>query len=408
MISKRKALVGAIVIVLITSLTTFTVSNIIQITFKDKVILKEQDFEELTSVYDKYSKMLVLEDFISKYYLNDVSEEQLLDGELKGLFESLEDPYSVYMTKDEFESFMEHTKGTYEGIGVYVAPGEDNLITVVSPIEDTPGDKAGLMTGDKIVKVNDIEFTADNMDEAIKLMKGKPGTDVTLTILRRENQLEPKYFDVVITREEIRIKSVKSQMLDDDIGYLRLIQFDELVYDDFKKHLKSLQKKGMKGLIIDLRNNPGGLLDKCADVTDELIGKSTIVYTETKNGEKEYLDSDKGKLDIPYVLLVNGGSASASEILSGAVKDTKSGLLIGTKTFGKGIVQRIKKLPDGSGFKVTVSKYFTPNGTCIHGVGIEPDIVVELPDDIQRLGVENIDKDLQLQKAIEVIKSSIK
>ncbi|MTI68196.1 MAG: S41 family peptidase [Firmicutes bacterium] len=407
MISRKKALIGAIILVLITGALTFTVSNIIQIQVDDKVIVDRQKLELWKNSYEEHSKVYALEDYIKENFLNEITEKELLDGQLKGMFNSLEDPYSMYMTKDEFDSFMDHTKGTYGGIGIIVTPGDDNLITIVSPIEDTPGERSGMKTGDKIVKVNGKEVTANEMDDAIKIMKGKPGTDVTITI-KREVKEETKFITMDITREEIRLISVRSNMLDNKIGYIRIIQFDEPVYEDFKKHLTKLQDKGMKGLVIDLRNNPGGLLDKCAEITDKLIGKSNIVYTETKKGEREYLKSDEDKLDIPLVILVNGGSASASEILSGAVKDTNSGTLIGTKTFGKGIVQRIKKLSDGSGFKITVSKYFTPSGKSIHGVGIEPDIEVKLPEDIEQIGVDNIKEDTQLKKAIDVIKNKLK
>lgn len=408
MITRKKALFGAIIIVILSSLFTFTLSNLVQITIKDKVIVKKDYYEELVAIHKKYSKVMALEDFIKKNYLKDVNEEDLIEGQIKGMFKALGDPYSVYMTKEEFADFMEHTKGTYYGIGVIVTPGEDNLITVVAPIEDTPGERAGIKTGDKIIKVNGKEFTADKMDDAVKMMKGKPGTSVNITILRTDDNGNHKFIDLNIVREEIRLKTVKSKMLKNKIGYIRIISFDELTYDDFKKHLKKLKNNGMKGLIIDLRNNPGGLLSECAQIADELMGEGVIVYTETKNKEREYLKSDSKKLGLPLVLLVNGGSASASEILAGAIKDTKTGILVGTKTFGKGIVQRIKPLSDGSGFKLTVSEYFTPNGTNIHGIGITPDVIVELPEDVQRIGVDNIKEDIQLKKAIEIIKSKIK
>ncbi|RKD30091.1 S41 family peptidase [Thermohalobacter berrensis] len=407
MISRRKAILGAIIIILITSLSTFVLSNIIQITIDDKVLITKNDYEKLMDVYKKYEKVIAIENMVKQNFLNDVEDKDLVEGQIKGMFQALGDPYSVYMTKDEFTSFMEHTKGTYGGIGIIVAPGEDNLITVVSPIEDTPGERAGIKPGDKIVKVNGKEFTADKMDDAVKVMKGKPKTNVDITILRKDENGNSKFIDLTITRETIRLKSVKSKMLKDKIGYIRIISFDELTYEDFMKHLEKLQDNGMKGLIIDLRNNPGGLLSETVEIADELIGKSVVVYTETKNGEREYRRSDADKLNIPFVVLVNEGSASASEILSGAVKDTNSGILIGTKTFGKGIVQRITQLKDGSGFKLTVSEYFTPSGVSIHGKGIEPDIVLENPDDIEQIGVKNIEEDKQLQKAIEVIKEEI-
>lgn len=407
MISKKRAVIIAVLLVLVTSASTFVFSNMIQISLKDKVIITQSEYNDLASVYRKYSKNILLEDIVKEYYLRDVDEDVLLEGQLKGLFSAIEDPYSVYMTKDEFKSFMEHTKGVFGGIGVYVAPGDDNLITVISPIEDTPGERAGIKPGDKIIKVDGREFTADKMDEAVKHMKGEPGTEVLLTIMRKDLEGNSQIFDKNIKREEIRIKSVKSNMLKDNIGYIRIISFDDFTYNDFMAHLKELQNKGMKGLVLDLRNNPGGLLDISAKIADELMGEGTIVYTETKKKEREYLKSDKNKLGIPLTVLVNEGSASASEILSGALQDTKEGTIIGTTTFGKGVVQRIKELSDGSGFKITVSEYFTPNGRNIQGIGIEPDIIVEIPKDVEQIGVENIEEDTQLQKAIEVVKEKI-
>ncbi|WIV13475.1 S41 family peptidase [Proteiniborus sp. MB09-C3] len=407
MISKRKAAIGAILLILITSMSTFVISNMVQIPIKEKVIITKSEYNDLVSVYRKYSKNMLLEDFIKEYYLKDVDESTLLEGQLKGLFASVEDPYSVYMSKDEFKSFMEHTMGVFGGIGIYVAPGEDNLITVVSPIEDTPGERAGIKPGDKIIKVNGKEFTADKMDEAVKLMKGEPGTNITITI-RRDIDGKPEIFDKIITREEIRVKTIKASMLENDIGYIRITSFDELTHKDFAANLKALKNKGIKGLIIDLRNNPGGLLDVSAKIADELMGEGTIVYTETKKKEREYLKSDKKMLGLPLAVIVNEGSASASEVLSGAIQDTKVGTIVGTTTFGKGIVQRIKELSDGSGFKITVSEYFTPNGRNIQGIGITPDFVVEIPENVEVIGVENLKQDTQLQKAIEIIEDKIK
>lgn len=405
--SKKKATTFTIILVLVTNIATFTISNLLPIPLNKKVIIPKNEYEELSAVYKKYSKAMTIEESIKKNFLKDVKDEKLMDGQLKGMLESLEDPYSTYMTKAEFNDFMEHTKGVYGGIGVIVSPGEDNLITVVSPIEDTPGEKAGLKTGDKIIKVDGKEFTADKMDAAVKLMKGKPGTDVNLTILRKDKDKKAENLELKIKREEIRLKSVKAQMLEDKIGYIKITSFDDLTYKDFKKEFEVLEKDEAKGIILDLRNNPGGLLDVCADIADEFLGEGTIVYTEDKNGEREYLNSDKGKTDLPLVVLVNEGSASASEILAGAIKDTDRGVLVGTKTFGKGIVQRIIKLPDGSGYKMTVSEYFTPKGTNIHGIGIKPNVEVKLPEDVDIIGPENLNEDIQLKKAIEIMENTM-
>lgn len=404
MISRKNAILGAMILVLLTSVITFTLTNVFALSIGEKVIITKKNYDYYKDISKSYSKVLSLKEFIETNYYKEVDESKVEDGIIKGLFQSLEDPYSVYMSKKEFDDFMTHTKGTYGGIGVIMTPGEDGYITVVSPIEDTPGERAGLKSGDKILKVNGKEYSGEKLDEAVAIIKGDPGTKVTLTVYR-EGKNQP--FDVEIVREEIRLKTVKSRMLENDLGYIRITMFDEMTSEDFKTQLTQLQKQNMKGLIIDLRNNPGGLLDQCVKIADELLGKTVVVYTQDRSGEREYEYSNAGKIEVPYVLLVNKGSASASEILSGAVKDTKSGTLIGTTTFGKGLVQRVKALEDGTGFKLTTSQYFTPNGVYIHGKGIEPDIVVEVPEDeTAQEEVKDAD-DIQLQKGIEVLRQKL-
>ncbi|KXG75272.1 S41 family peptidase [Thermotalea metallivorans] len=404
MISKKNAIISAIILVLLTSIATFAFTNAFALTVGEKVVISKKNYEYYKDLQKTYNKVLGLKEFIEKNYYKPVDESKIEDGILKGLFQALEDPYSVYMTKSEFEDFMTHTKGSYGGIGVIMTPGEDGLITVVSPIEDTPGERAGIKSGDKILKVNGKEVTADKLEEAVAMIKGDPGTKVTLTVYRDGKE---KPFDVEIVREEIRLKTVKSRMMENDIGYIRITMFDEQTAEDFKSHLKKLQQQQVKGLIIDLRNNPGGLLSECVKIADELLGKQVIVYTQDRAGNREYEYSDDRKINIPYVILVNKGSASASEILSGAVKDTKSGTLIGTTTFGKGLVQQVKALEDGTGFKLTTSQYFTPNGTYIHGKGIEPDIVIEMSEEKMERGDIKDQEDLQLQKGIEVLKKKL-
>lgn len=405
--SKKKAIIMMVVVVLITNVLTFSLTNLLTLTFDGKVVVPKGDYDNLSNKNEDFSKIISIKNYIEENYLRDVDEDKLLNGQLKGMVQSLEDPYSVYMTQDEFSSFAQQTAGIYGGIGVIVTPGEDNLITVVSPIEDTPGERAGIKTGDKIIKVDGVEFYGENMDAAVKVMKGKPKTKVTLTILRKDKNGSNETIDMEIVREEIRLVTVKSNVIDKNIGYIKLTSFDEVTYKDFKTHLSSLEKAKVGGLIIDLRNNPGGLLNICADVADELLGAVDIVYTQTKDGKREYLKSNKAQTNLPLVVLVNGGSASASEILAGAIKDHKRGELIGTTTFGKGVVQRIRELPDGSGLKLTVSEYFTPNGTNIHGIGIVPDIEIELTEGVEAIGVDNLSEDNQLQKAIEVLKGKM-
>ncbi|MFY9213430.1 MAG: S41 family peptidase [Tissierellaceae bacterium] len=404
---KKRNILFFIILLLLTNAITFGITNVLTLKFDDKVIIPAVEYEQLYTTYQNYSKVSYVENIIKENYLKDVDDEVLLEGQLKGLLQSLEDPYSQYLTSDEYQSLTEQTSGTYGGIGVIVTPGDDNYITVVSPIEDTPGERAGLKTGDKIIKVDGKDYSAENMDAAVKVMKGEPNTKVTLTIMRTDSEGNSETMDIEIVREIIRIVTVKSNILDDKIGYIKITSFDGITYEDFKADLNELEKRNIEGLIIDLRNNPGGLLDVCKDIADELLGEGDIVYTETKDGNREYLRSDEDMIDIPLVILVNEGSASASEILAGAIRDHNRGVLIGTTTFGKGVVQRIIPFDDGSGIKLTISEYFTPNGINIHGIGIEPDIVVELPDDVDVIGVDNIDGDLQLQKAIDVIKSQI-
>lgn len=408
--SKKRLITFFVIILLLTNIITFSLSNIISLQTNSKVVIPKDNYDYLKSTAEEFSKIQIVESFIKDNYLKDVDDKALREGQLKGLVASLEDPYSQYLSADEYSDLTQQTSGEYGGIGVIVTPGEDNLITVVSPIKGTPGETAGIKPEDKIIAVEGKEFLAEDMDKAVKIMKGKPNTKVVLTILRKSKDGANKTFDIEIVREKIRLETVNSSVIDEKIGYINITSFDELTYKDFMKELKKIQEKKVKGLIIDLRNNPGGLLDVTAEIADELLGEGTIVYTETKDGEKEYYKSKASKIDIPLVVLVNEGSASASEILSGAIKDYERGELIGTKTFGKGIVQRITPLPtkDGSALKLTISEYFTPNGTNIHGVGIEPDIVVELPEDIKAIGVENLKEDTQLQKALEVIKGKIK
>ncbi len=405
--TRKRTIIFVVLLLLITNVITFGMTNLVTLQFKERVIISKDEYQSLTQNYNEFGKLSSIKKYIDNNYLREVNNDDLVDGQIKGMVASLNDPYSAYMNDEEFKSFTEDTSGLYGGIGVIVTPGEDNLITIVSPLEDTPGERAGLKTGDKIVKVNGVEYYGENMDEAVKIMRGDPNTKVNLSILRTDKNNDKETLDIEITREIIRLVTVKSSVIDNNIGYLRITSFDEITYDDFKDNLKGLENNGVEGLIIDLRSNPGGLLNICADIADELLGEGDIVFTQTKDGQKEYLKSDRKQTELPLVVLVNEGSASASEILAGAIKDHNRGQLIGTTTFGKGVVQRIRDLGDGTGIKLTVSEYFTPNGTNIHGIGITPDIVVELPEEAEGIGLDYLDQDLQLQKALEVIKGKI-
>ncbi|MFZ5351700.1 MAG: S41 family peptidase [Bacillota bacterium] len=397
MISKKTALIWAAILVIVTSMLTYILTNTMAMTFGGmKLITREQ--------YNDVRKLLSLKNEIHKFYVDGAKDEVLMEGAIKGMFEALGDPYSIYMDEEEFKSFNETTSGSYGGIGVIITKSEEGYITVVAPIEGTPGERVGLKTNDKIVKVNGEDIVGWDSDKAVKVMKGEPGTKVKLTVMR-DGADEPLVFE--LTREMINIKYVTDKILENDIGYIRISMFDEDTGEEFSKSLKRLTDAKIKGLIIDLRQNPGGYVRECMEVADELLDEGVVFYAEDKSKDRETYKSREGKLKIPFVILVDEGSASASEIVSGAVKDRKAGLIIGTRTFGKGLVQNIKDLRDGSGYKLTVQKYFTPSGISINKVGVEPDIVVEAlePEDNQR--AEDI-KDVQLDRAIEEILKRIK
>lgn len=382
MISKKKAILWSIVLVVITALLTST----LQIAIGNRVVISKNLYDE----YKKYNKLIGLEEIVEDDFYKDVSEENLVQGAIKGMFGGLGDVYSQYYTKEEFETLKEQTSGSFVGIGVYISPtSDDDYITIIAPIEGSPAEKSGVKAGDKIMKVDGTNVSADDTDKAISMIKGKAGTTVKLTIKRGD-----KEFNVDIKREEIVSKSVESKLLEDNLGYIKITSFNENTYNEFKEALKTLNKENIKGLVLDLRNNPGGLLNICSDIADELIGEGTIVYTKDNKGDKEYLKSDKNKLGIPIAVLVNGGSASASEILTAAIVDNNEGIAIGTTTFGKGLVQSVRELKDGTGYKLTTAQYFTPNGDYINGKGIEPKIVEE-------------NESKQLDKAIEWLKEQI-
>ncbi len=402
---KINVLLLSLFLIAITAVGTFFITTILQVDTGEKVVVSQTTIDAYQATIDKYREIEELKAYVEKNYYKDITEEKLLEGMKKGLFEVLEDPYSVFMNADEFVDYMESSSGEYPGIGIYLTPNEANEIEIVSPIDDTPADRAGLIAKDLIIGVNGDTVNADTMDVAIATIKGDPGTPVTLTIYRPSKK---EKFDVEIVREWIDIKVVKSEMLDDKMGYLRLSMFDEHAAPEFKKHMDALIADGAKGVIIDLRQNPGGYLDQCVDIADMLLDKGMIVYTESRNGDDEEFLSDAPKYDVQLVVLVDGGSASASEILTGALKDRKMATIVGTTTFGKGVVQIVKPYNGNTGFKLTTSQYFTPNGENIHGVGIAPDVMIEL--DEAYTTIENPTKadDNQLQKAIEIMNDKLK
>lgn len=343
---------------------------------------------------------------IQSDYLFPYKKEDLETGIYKGLFWGLKDPYSEYYTAEEYKRLMEDTTGKFAGVGLVITAGEDNLITVVSPIANTPAAKAGLKAGDKIVEVDGQAYAGKELQEATEHMRGKPKTSVELTVQRVING-KTQTSHVKLVREMIEVDTVIGKLMPDNIGYLQIRSFEQVTAKDFKKEWEALEKQGAKKFIIDLRNNPGGLLTSCEEIADALLGKATIVTTVDNKGKKEASTSDEAQYKEPLVVLANGGSASASEILLGALRDNNRAKSVGEKTFGKGIVQQIYPLGENGkdgGFKLTMAEYLTPNGEKIHGKGITPDIVVKAPEQAKGMGPDFLKEDPQLQRALQEVK----
>lgn len=390
------AVVGAICITLAAIFAIYT--------FNTRYVIS---FDANTVSYDNVSKFNQVRKILKEEFYEDVDENKLIEGAVSGLADSLKDPYTVYFNRDQMKTFMEKSEGSYVGIGVTVNLDEKGLLTVIEPSENSPAMLAGIRQGDKIVKVNDTDVTTisdENM--IISMIKGKENTSVKITVYR---SLEDRYLQFEITRKRIKASNIKSDILEGNIGYIKLIMFDTEMSAYFKNDLNRLIKSGIKGLIIDLRDNPGGSYEQVVAIADSLLPEGVIVYTEDRKGKKEYKNSDKAYIDLPLAILTNGNSASASEILAGAVKDYARGTLVGTRTFGKGLVQALRVLDDGSGLKVTISRYFTPSGVCIHGSGIEPDMEIDVMNDYRNIPVSQIprNRDIQLKSAIEVVKGKI-
>jgi len=341
-------------------------------------------------------KLLRVAQVLKVGYVGDVSIEMLMNGGIKGTVNALGDPYSQYMDAKTYQDFMHMTEGAFGGVGL-VLGSKDNVIVVVAPIEGTPGDKAGIISGDKILKIDNKDAKDLTLEQVVNMIRGSEGSEVTLTIQREGEENK----DYKLVRSSIALQTVSGKMLDNGIGYVRISMFNEHTGEDFSKKIQELARQGMKGVILDLRNNPGGLLAESVKVANHFVPKGPIVSVLRKDGTRQTYFSELEAVKYPLVVLVNGGSASASEIVAGAVQDTGVGTLIGTKTFGKGTVQITVPLGDESAVKLTIAKYVTPKERFIHGVGIEPDITVEMPD------FKENNQDLQLEKAIEVLNEKL-
>lgn len=347
------------------------------------------------------AKINKIENLIDQYYLFDIDKNKQQEGAVEGYVKALGDPYSDFLTKEEMDSLNQQTEGEYAGVGIVVTPSETGAITVVSAIKGSPAFEKGIKKDDIILKINGKDYNASQMNDAVKVMKGKPNTDVKLTIARMENKTS-KIFDVNITRRMISLTTVNSQKIG-DIGYINITQFDRKTDKEFIEQYENLKKQNVKSIVLDLRNNPGGLLDSTVKIADYLLPQGVIVKTVDKNKKEDIQKSDASEQNLPMVVLVNGSSASASEILTGALKDYKKATIVGEKTFGKGIVQTIIPMEKGEGLKLTISEYFSPNGNKIHKQGVKPDVEIKLDEKAKGIGVEFMKEDNQLQKALEIL-----
>lgn len=373
------------------SLYTYFINNPITTSSNSKNVNKD-----ISNKLEKYREV------IDKYYLGEVDEEKLEEGAIKGYIEGLGDPYTEYISKEDMDDYLDDTMGNFVGIGIYMVKNTDyDRIQVLATIKGSPAEKAGIQAGDLIISVDGIEYKADDMTTASNNIKGEEGTKVTVEILRGTETVKYE-----ITREKVKVNQVEGKVLSNNIGYIQFTSFDEATAEDFKVKYGELAKQGIQSLIIDLRNNGGGIVDQALEIADYVATKDSVLLYEVDKNNKETVKKAKTDpiINMPIIILTNENTASASEILAGALKDLGKAKTVGTKTYGKGVIQQILKLSDGSGLKITIEEYQTPNRNKINKVGIEPDEEVELPDSVESVLNVKESEDTQLQKAIEMLK----
>lgn len=397
--NKRYKVYNVIMIIALTAFITFLITSICLYQYFTKgEVGKELVFSEesMDTTLKRYKSI------IDKYFLGEVDEEKLKEGAIKGYVEALDDPYTEYISKDDMKDYLEDTMGNFVGIGIYmVKDTKNNRILVLSPIKNSPAEKAGILPGDAIIEIDGKKCDGDDFSTISSQLKGEEGTTVKIKILRDN---ETKEFE--IKREKITVNPVESKILQNNIGYITFSSFDENTSEEFKTQYQELKKQGIKYLIVDLRNNGGGIVDEALKIADFATNKGDVLLYEVDKNNNEVVKKSQNApiIDVPIIILTNKNTASASEILAGCLKDLGKAKVVGTKTFGKGIIQDVLTLEDGSGMKITAEEYLTPNKTKIHKVGIEPDEEVELPATVENILEVDEKDDTQLQKAIEMCK----
>ena len=391
-----------IMLVVLTVFLTFLLTTVyytkkLGIDGNTKYIMVQDESESIGATLQRFKTL------IDSKFLGEVNEEDLKNGAIKGYIAGLNDEYTQYFTKEEMDEFYVDTMGNFDGIGIYMTSDTNtNTIVIISPIKDSPAHKAGLLPGDIINKVDGKSYSGEELDEASNAIKGEIGTSVELEINRNG-----EVFTVNVTRENVKVNHVESKIIDGNIGYLEIASFDEGCGEEFLKKYNELKEQNITSLIIDLRNNPGGIVTEALDIAEYVVDKDALllITMDKNNNKEEYRSEANGKvIDVPVVILVNENSASATEILAGALKDNNAARIIGTTTYGKGLIQELIRLTDGSGIKMTTNEYYTPNQNRINKVGITPDEIVELPEEFKdELDIPE-ESDTQLQKAIELLK----
>ena len=390
MSNKFQKVFKTLILILLVAIVTWTLT--VTVLYKKTGIITFASSSNNSDISKIASTLAKFKTIIDKEYLGEINEEDLINGAVKGYIEALGDPYTEYLTQDEMDEMETYTSGNYVGIGVYIGANiEENKIIVISPIKNSPAEEAGIKPGDIVSKVDGISYDAKDITEASNNIKGKEGTKVNIEVIRNDETL-----NFEIERKVVKLQYISGTVIENDIGYIAITSFDEEAANDFKNVYNELKEKNIKSLIIDLRDNGGGVVEEALKITDMFLEKDkTMLITVDKNNNKKYSKTKSDKtIDIPVTILANDASASASEIFIGALKDNERAKVVGTTTFGKGLIQQLRKMQNGTGLKVTIAEYFTPNENPINKKGIEPDYKVEIEGN----------KDTQLQKAIELLK----
>ncbi len=397
MIKKERAIAVGVALIIITALLTVTVLSVFEIPIGHKVYVSEMEYQQMKSFEKEFGMLPSLKVFLEDNYYQQLDDEAMRLSLYKGLFEGAGDPYTRYLSKEEYQLLQQGSAGSFGGVGISMSVGEDGYVTVVSLTEEGPAYKAGILPGDVIIEVDGQDSRDLSAEEVSALVKGQVGTAVSLVILREGEMLR-----YTMERETIEETSAYGQVTEDHMGYIRLASFDMNTAQQFREALTQMEEAGVEGLVIDLRANIGGIVDQSVEIADMLMDEGVVVYQEDGHGERVYYRTEDGRTPLDYVILVNGATASASEVLVAGVQDNEEGVILGTQTYGKGIMQKTWGLKNGDGIEITFAQYYSPSGKVIHGVGITPDVVVELEEsDVEGNYIVN---DRQLEEAVKLLK----